>query len=74
MKKRLAICLLALGSLTAVSVSAFTGEVNQQNNIEYAQYSQVPCDTIPCNPCDTTCYPVPCNPAPCNPAPCNPGC
>lgn len=75
MKKRLAIFLLGLGSLAAVSVSAYNNVPQAQECDPVAQCVPAPCDSVPCNPCDTTCNPVPCNnPAPCNPAPCNPGC
>lgn len=69
MKKLFAICLLAIGSLTALSVNAINNSPEPtQNNVAQTE------EPAPCNPCDTTCTPVPCNPAPCNPAPCNPGC
>lgn len=67
MKKRLAICLLALGSLTAVSVNAYNNNSSSTEPQEVAQYTPAPCDTVPCNPCDTVCAPAPCTPAPCNP-------
>ena len=71
--KRLAIFLLGLGSLTAVSVSAFNNDAQNEQCEPVAQCYPAPCDSVPCNPCDTTCTQLPCNnPAPCNPAPCTP--
>lgn len=81
MKKIFVACLVALGSITAFTVSAYNndseGVRTEQvaivpNYLAQEPNNQVPCDPVPCNnpaPCDTTC-----NPAPCNPAPCNPGC
>lgn len=74
MKKLVAICLIAIGSLTTLSFNAFSENENIQQAEQTTLLSQQPCNPVPCNPepCDTTCNPVPCNPAPCNPAPCNP--
>ena len=70
MKKRLAIFVLGLGSLAAVSVSAYNNAPVYDSSEPVVQ--TVYCDSVPCNPCDTTCNPAPCNPAPCNPEPCTP--
>ena len=77
MKKLFAICLLALGSMTAFSIYADDNSTQNCNQTEQcvpvctteqAPVSQVPCEQ-PINPapCDTVCPPVNCNPAPCAP-------
>ena len=72
MKKRLAIFLLGLGSLAAVSVYAGNNYPVQDATTPTEQCTPAPCDTVPCNPCDTVCTNLPCNTeVPCNPAPCN---
>lgn len=68
MKKRLALFLLGIGSLVAVSVNA--------GNLVPSSQDPAPCVPIPCDtvcapvPCDTVCTTVPCTPAPCNPGGC----
>lgn len=71
MKKRLSICLLALASLTAVSVNAYNNYSSAAPQ-ETTKNIPVPCDTVPCYTGDSICAPVPCAPAPCTPAPAAP--
>lgn len=73
MKKKIALFLLGISSMVAVSMYAADYTPSQTQNAPYG----VPCATVPCNT-DTVCNPAPCYPAPCNtdticnPAPCAP--
>lgn len=71
MKKKIALFLLGISSMVAVSMYAADYTPSQTQNEPYG----VPCATVPT---DTVCNPAPCYPAPCNtdtvcnPAPCAP--